>query len=60
MSERIRERLKRSEPLHRIVNGEFVDMFTTVPDNRTVEEVLSRRPKCCQKVVVLPDDKEKV
>lgn len=28
--------------------GEYTDQFTTVPDNRTAEEVLSRLPKCCQ------------
>ncbi|KKM77862.1 hypothetical protein LCGC14_1365770 [marine sediment metagenome] len=58
MSERIRERLERLEPLHRIVNGEYVDEFTTVIDNRTAKEILSRLPKCCQqKDVVLPDKK---
>lgn len=48
MSLRIRERLERIEPLYRIVNDEFVDQFTTVPDRRTAEEVVSREPKCCK------------
>ena len=53
MSQRTRERLDRKEPLYRIVNGEFIDGFTTVPDNRTTEEILSRKPKCCEQ----PDPK---
>jgi hypothetical protein len=27
--------------------GEYIDQFTTVPDHRTTEEILSRVPKCC-------------
>lgn len=28
--------------------GEYIDAFTTIPDSRTAEEILSRLPKCCQ------------
>ncbi len=28
-------------------NREFIDIFTTVPDYRTTDEILSRIPKCC-------------
>lgn len=27
-------------------NREYIDPFTTVPDNRTTDEILSRVPKC--------------
>lgn len=47
MSQRIEERLRRTEESYRIINGEFVDQFTTVIDHRTTEEILSREPKCC-------------
>jgi hypothetical protein len=55
MSERIRENLssrRNAARDYKILRtqqtGEYIDQFTTVPDSRTVEEVLSRRPKCCQ------------
>jgi len=48
-SQRIRDRINRMEPLHRIVNGEFIDQFTTAIDNRTDEEILARIPKCMQR-----------
>lgn len=32
------------------LTGEYIDQFTTVPDRRTPEEVLSRKPKCCEQI----------
>ena len=29
------------------LTGEYIDQFTTVPDNRTIDEILNRVPKCC-------------
>ena len=29
------------------LTGEYIDQFTTVPDLRTTEEILSQVPKCC-------------
>lgn len=29
------------------LTGEYIDQFTTVPDLRTIDEILSRIPKCC-------------
>ena len=29
------------------LTGEYIDQFTTVPDLRTTDEILSRVPKCC-------------
>ena len=46
MSERIDERLRRMEQNYRIINGKFIDQFSTVIDRRTTEEILSRQPKC--------------
>ena len=28
-------------------NHEFIDIFTTVPDPRTTDEILAKVPKCC-------------
>lgn len=53
MSQRIREKLDGSlnniqdyKDWKRRQTGEYVDQFTTVPDNRTTEEILSQKPKC--------------
>jgi len=56
-SQRIRDRINRMESLHRIVNGEFIDQFTTAMDDRTDEEILARVPKCCQKKEKNENDK---
>ncbi len=31
------------------LTGDYTDQFTTVPDPRTTDEILSRVPKCCRK-----------
>lgn len=56
MSQRIRENLDgKNDAAHDYVRrmtkltGEHIDQFTTVKDNRTAEEVMSRVPKCCRK-----------
>lgn len=33
--------------MDRTGNNEFIDIFTTVPDPRTTDEILARVPKCC-------------
>jgi len=48
-TQRIRDRINRMEPSHRIVNGEFIDQFTTAMDDRTDEEILARVPKCLRR-----------
>lgn len=55
MSQRIKENLSRhNNAANEYVRtksrqtGEYIDQFTTVTDNLTAEEVLSRLPKCCQ------------
>lgn len=55
MTQRIRENLSRhnnaANDYKRLMSrqtGEYIDQFTTVDDNRTAEEVLSRLPKCRQ------------
>ena len=56
MSQRIRENLNRKNNAakdykRRMLKetGEYIDQFTTVLDNRTAAEILSRLPKCCKK-----------
>ena len=55
MSQRIRENLRRQNDAAKeyvrdktYQTGEYIDQFTTVLDNRTAAEILSRLPKCCQ------------
>lgn len=35
--------------MKKLGNREFIDIFTTVPDHRTTDQVLAREPKCCRK-----------
>ena len=35
-------------------NREFIDIFTTVPDLRTTDEIMDREPKCCKGHVYKP------
>jgi len=55
MSLRTRERIKRLEPDHQIINGEFIDQFTSfalTPQRllELAEESLNRLPKCCRRL----------
>ena len=62
MSERIRERLRGQNDMARDYvesmtkqTGEYIDQFTTVVDSRTAAEIMSRKPKCCQKGAGMKD-----